>query len=193
MNEEFPQIRSDARRVGATVFFGDEAGVKSTSHGGTTWAPRGETPIIRTTGARFGINILSAVSNRGDFRFMLHEGSVTTIVFIEFLKRMIYNSEKPIYLIVDGHPTHKSKAVKTYLEGVTDKLKVFFLPGYSPELNPDEFVWNDLKSNCIGRMTVDGPEHLKKSILSHLRSMQQKRSLIRSFFLAPDTCYAAAA
>jgi transposase len=144
---EFPRIKARAKGRGAEIWFGDEAGVRSDAHAGTTWAPRGKTPIVSTTGARFGINLISAVSRQGDFRFMGVKGRVNAGVFIEFLQRLIKGMTRPIFLVVDGHPTHKAAKVRQFLDTVSDRLELFFLPPYSPELNPDEHVWNDLKNN----------------------------------------------
>jgi len=191
LTSEFPKIKREALKHEADIWFGDEAGVRSDAYAGTTWAPRGRTPIVSTTGARFGVNLISAVSRRGDFRFMAVEGRVTGAVFIEFLKRLLVHAPRMIFLIVDGHPTHKAAMVRKFVETVSDQLRLFYLPPYSPELNPDELVWNDLKNNGIGRMSIGTKETLKRGILSHLRSLQKMPSRIQSFFLAPTTAYAA--
>jgi transposase len=191
LSVEFPKLRRAARRAGATIFFGDEAGVKSTAHAGTTWAPKGQTPVLRTTGARFGLNILSAISARGDLRFMLRKGTVNGDVFITFLKRLVYGAKSSIYLIVDGHPSHKTKKVKKFVAGMKGKLELVILPGYSPEINPDEFVWNELKTHGLSRMTVTDPDDLTRKVLSLLRQLQRNPKKVASFFQAKDTQYAA--
>jgi transposase len=188
---EFPRIKARAKGRGAEIWFGDEAGVRSDAHAGTTWAPRGKTPIVSTTGARFGINLISAVSRQGDFRFMGVKGRVNAGVFIEFLQRLIKGMTRPIFLVVDGHPTHKAAKVRQFLDTVSDRLELFFLPPYSPELNPDEHVWNDLKNNGIGRQVITGPEQMRVEVIGHLRSLQKSPDLVRSFFQAPTTAYAA--
>jgi len=191
LKTEFPAIRRQALKMKADIWFADEAGVRSNAHAGTTWAPRGQTPIVSTTGARFGVNLISAVSRRGDFRFMAVADRVTGRVFIEFLKRLLAHAPGVVFLIVDGHPTHKAVMVRKFVETVSAKLRLFFLPPYSPELNPDELVWNDLKNNGIGRMSIGTKEEMKRDILSHLRSLQKLPLRIQSFFLAPTTAYAA--
>ena len=140
LQKEFPQIKAEARAKRAVIWFADEAGVRSDAHAGTTWGRRGKTPIVSTTGARFGLNIISAVSRRGDFRFMGVEGRVNAGVFIAFSKRLLHGAERPIFLIVDGHPSHKAKKVNEFVKSTQGKLRLFFLPPYSPELNPDELV-----------------------------------------------------
>lgn len=191
LREEYPQIRAKAKRIGAEIYFGDEAGVRSDFHSGKTWAPKGKTPIIRTTGARFGFNMISAVSPKGHMRFMVVEGRVAAQQFCEFLRRLVIKAEKPIFLILDGHPVHRSAKVKNLVESINGKLQIFFLPPYSPELNPDEHVWNDLKNNGIGRMLVAGPDDMRRKVISHLKFLQRNPVLIQSFFQAPTTAYAA--
>jgi len=190
LNEEYPEIQKLAKKEGATIYFGDEAGVRSDYHSGTTWGVRGKTPIVRTTGARFSMNLISAVSAQGAMRFMTVEGRMNSDKFIVFLKRLIHNHEKPIFLIVDGHPSHKSGKVKKYIATTQGKLRLFLLPPYSPELNPDEMVWNHLKNHHIGRKSIKGPEHLKKIVLSCLKSLQRMPYKIRGFFLEPKLQYA---
>jgi len=191
LNDQFPKIKALAKRNKADIFFGDEAGVRSDYHSGTTWAKRGQTPVVTSTGARFGFNLISAITPRGQMRFMVAKKSVGAVVFIEFLKRLIHNAEKPIYLIVDGHPAHKAKKVTKFVESVRERLQLFYLPGYSPELNPDELVWNNLKNHVLGRQVIETKPQMKKAVLSHMRSIQKSPSLICSFFQTQTTRYAA--
>lgn len=191
IKEEYPKIRAMARKQGADIFFADEAGVRSNFHSGRTWAACGQTPVIATTGARFSCNMISAVSPRGNMRFMLVEDKLTAKVFIEFLKRLVHGWPHPVFLIVDGHPVHKSIAVSRFVASTEGKLQLFRLPPYSPELNPDEQVWNHLKNHGVGKQPIAGPDHLKNVVLSHLRKIQKLPSLVRSFFGLPETAYAA--
>ena len=191
VKEEYPKILGLARKLKADIFFSDEAGVRSDFHSGKTWAVRGKTPIVSTTGARFGCNMISAVSPRGAMRFMLVEGKVTGDVFVDFLKRLIHNWPRTVFLIVDGHPVHKSATVSRFVASTESKLQLFYLPPYSPELNPDEQVWNHLKNHGVGKQPIAGPDHLKRLVLSHLRKVQKLPSLVRSFFGMPETAYAA--
>jgi transposase len=186
IKEEYPAIRKRAKRCGATIYWGDEAAIRSDYHSGTTWAPKGKTPIIKTTGARFSINMISAVSSRGELRFMVTEQTLKVDVFIEFLKRLITGKTKPVYLIVDGHPVHKAKKVKEFVKSLKGKIELFYLPGYSPELNPDEYVWNHVKHHTVGKMNVTGPDQLKKLAISALRRLARIPIIILGFFKAPD-------
>jgi hypothetical protein len=139
----------------ATIFFGDEAGVRSVHRSGTTWTIQGKTPVVSSTGARFALNLISAVSAQGELRFMTIHIWVGARVFIEFLKRLLHNAERMIFLIVDGHPAHKAKSVAMFLESMNDHLQLFVLPSHSQELNPDKRAWNDLKNNGIGQKCID--------------------------------------
>jgi transposase len=191
LREEYPTIQKEAKAVKATIYFGDEAGVRSDYHSGTTWAPKGQTPVVRTTGARHSLNLVSAVSAKGAMRFMTVKGKLTTDRFIEFLERLLKNQNAPVFLIVDGHPVHRSARVKTFVEATDGRLKLFHLPAYSPELNPDEQVWNQLKNHRIGKMFIKSLDDMVEKIGSALRSIQRSPALIRSFFQHRECRYAA--
>lgn len=147
--------------------------------------------MVRNTGARFGLNMISAISPKGALRFMVVEGGVGVPQLVEFLRRMLINGKRPIFLILDGHPVHRSKAVKEFVRSSEGTLRVFYLPPYSPELNPDELVWNDVKNNGVGRKMICSPVDLKKGVISHLRGLQKNPEKVQSFFQAPSTRYAA--
>lgn len=193
LKEKYPAIQRMARRMKAQVFFGDEAGVRSDHHAGTTWAVKGKTPVVSTTGARFSLNIISAVSAQGEFRFMTVKGRVGAALFIEFIKRLLFGSERMIFLIVDGHPAHKAKIVTKFIERehIKKRFRLFFLPPYSPELNPDERVWNDLKNNAVGKQVIKTPEQMHGAVISHLRVIQKSPKRVRSYFNNETTKYAA--
>lgn len=193
LKQEYPRIRAMAKCEAAEIFFEDESGVRSDFHSGTTWAPKGKTPVVRATGQRFSLNMISAISPKGSLRFMVVRGGVGARVFIEFLKRLMQGRRRAVFLIVDGHPAHRSKSVRSHVDSLGGKLKLFFLPPYSPELNPDEFVWNDVKNNGVARTLVHGPRDLHRAVLGRLRYLQKSPHIVRSFFQAPDTRYAAAA
>ena len=191
IEKDYPKIKAMAKKEGAVVLFGDEAGVRSDYHAGTTWAPRGNTPVVHTTGARFGLNLISAVGPRGELRFMIVKGRMTAAKFIDFLKRLLHGFDRPIYLIVDGHPTHRAQKVKKFVHATEGRLRLFYLPPYSPELNPDELVWRNLKVHGIGRSAITGPDQLKSTVLGHLRSLQKRVAAVRALFRDPHVQYAA--
>ena len=165
--EEFPAIRAQARIEGARIYFGDEAGIRSDYHAGTTWAPVGQTPVVKATGARHSLNMISAVTAQGLLRF----------------------STGPVYLVVDGHPVHRCKAVKEFVASTDGALRLFVLPAYSPQLNPDEWVWKNVKHDRVGRTSVTGPEDFKTKVIGALRRLQKMPHVVRAFFADPDLRY----
>jgi len=186
----YPAIRRRARREGAQIFFADEAGVRSDDHSGTTWGRRGQTPVVASTGARFGANLISAISAQGQLRFRLTKGRVSALVFMDFLKRLLVDAPTPVFVIVDGHPTHRARSVARFVAAQEGKLALFFLPSSSPELNPDELAWNDLKANSTGRRRITSLAELRRMVVSPMRQLQKLPALVRSFFHAPTTRYA---
>jgi transposase len=189
--EEFPAIRRLAKEAGAEIWFGDESGVRSDYHAGTTWGVKGTTPVVHKTGQRFKFNLLSVINNLGEMRFMLTEQRVNNGLYLEFLQRLLKGTDKPMFLILDGHPVHRSKAVKAFAASTEGRLRLFYLPGYSPELNPDEQVWNEVKYRRVGRKSPRTKNDLRLLLLSSLHALQRLPKQIQSFFQLPDTRYAA--
>lgn len=187
----FPTIKTRARVEKGDIYFGDAAHIRSDHHSGRTWGKKGETPEVQSTGARFSFSIISAITAKGHMRFMVTEGGVNSIVFIEFLKRLLMGAKRKIFLIVDRGPSHTSKKTKSFIESVKDKIELFYLPPYSPELNPDELVWNHLKNHTVGRSTVTNKIEFKKKISRSLKSLQNNAQKIQSFFGKDTLKYAA--
>jgi transposase len=192
-DEQFPAIRAAAKAEDATIYFADEApGIRS-DYAGTTWAPVGRTPVVRATGARFSINMISAITAQGALRFTVHSGTVNAAVFIDFCKRLLHDAHKsgsgPVYLVVAGHPAHRAKATIKFVASTDGRLKLFFLPGYSPELNPDEWAWKNVKHDRIGKTGVTSQEDLTSKVDSALRCLQKLPALVRSFFKDPHLKY----
>ena len=180
--QEFPKIRRLAKKQKASISFADEAGIRSDFHAGTTSAPRGQTPVVPSTGQRFGVNLISAISPRGELRFTVTKGSVNASVFVDFLKRLLQGEDHPIFLIVDGHPSHRSRKTLEFVKSTQGRLRLFFLPAYSPELNPDELVWNHVKTHGLGRRIIRARDELKSMAIGHLRSLQKMPHRVRAFF-----------
>ena len=150
--ETYPAIRAQARREGGVVLWLDEMGVRADQAAGRSWAPVGQTPVIKGTGKRFRVNMISAISNAGRLRFRLFVGSFNGPVFIDFLRRLLRDCEgRKVHLIVDGHPVHHAKLVSAFIGRHADQIELHFLPGYSPELNPVELLNHDVKANAAGR------------------------------------------
>ena len=192
LKKEYPQIKALAQREKAEVHFGDAAHIRSDHHAGRTWGRRGETPVVQATGARYGMSLISAVTARGHMRFMIKEkGGVNADVFIEFLKRLMVGATHPIFLIVDRGPAHRAKKTKAFVEPLGGKLRLFFLPPYSPDRNPDELVWKHLKADTVGRSAIQSYADFKGKVKSSMHSLQRNTKKIRSFFAKDTLKYAA--
>jgi transposase len=187
--EEYPAIRAEAAAQGASVFFADEAGIRSDYHSGTTWAPVGETPVVYGTGNRVSVNMASAVSARGALHFMLFEGSLNAMTFIEFLEKLLHDIEGKIFLIVDGLPVHKAKAVTEFVKSTEGRLRLIFLPPYSPELNPDEWVWKNVKHDNVGKSVVKGKADLMEAATRALERLKMAPQKVLAFFRDPHLSY----
>lgn len=191
VEEEYPLIAKEARRLGAEIWFGDESGLRSDYHAGTTWGRKGRTPVVHSTGARYQLNMLSAVNRQGQMRFMIEKDRLNAKVICRFLHRLMVGSSKPIFLIWDGHPVHKSSKVSEKVKSYDGKLRVYQLPGYSPELNPDEGVWREVKSNRLGRAGIFTFADMKSRTLGTLHHLAHRPDKIRRFFHTKSTLYAA--
>lgn len=191
VEDKYPEIAERARKAGAEVWFYDESGLRSDYHAGTTWSKRGQTPVVHSTGARYRLNMLSAVNRRGKMRFMIESGRLNGGVMCRFLERLMVGAHHPIFLILDGHPMHKSGVVRKKVESFEGRLQLFFLPPYSPELNPDEGVWREVKANRLGRAGVLGFADMKAKALGALRHLAKRPDKIRTLFKMKTTMYAA--
>lgn len=151
----------------------------------------GKTPVVEATGARFSINLLSAISPGGELRFRLVEGTVTAGVFADFIARLAADTpaEQKVFLIVDGHSTHRARRVQRQLQALEGRVEPFFLPPYSPQLNPDEQVWGYVKSR-IGRGAIAAKDELKQRAIALLRSLQKLPCKVAAFFCHPECQYA---
>jgi transposase len=193
---EYPMIAAQAKAAGGPVFFVDEAGVRSDYHAGTTWAPVAQTPAVRSTGARFGLNMISAISARGALRFSVLAGTLTGARFIGFLQRLIPDAQRagagPVFVIVDGHPVHRATAVDRFVASTHGALRLYRLPAYSPQLNPDEWVWKNVKHDGVAPAAPKGPEQMKAVITARLRRLQRLPHIVRGFFGDPELAYISA-
>ena len=182
-----PELKEKIKNEGGELWYQDESSVKSNHHSGRTWGKVGETPNIPSTGARFSLNMIGAISTKGVFRFQTFKGTMDADRYILFLKRLMKDSQTTtIHLVVDGHPVHKSKKVKNYVESLNGNLVLHVLPPYSPELNPIELVWNHVKTHQIGKKTITGPDQMKSLILGALRHIQKLPELVKKFFKHPE-------
>jgi transposase len=186
--ETFPEAVAKARAMGADIYFVDEAAVRSDAHRGLTWGKIGETPVVRDSGGRFGLSVISAVSPRGDMRFSFISERMNSAGFIAFLKKLHQDAGKPLLVITDNATYHHSKETQRFIEEQEGQILLAFLPAYSPELNPDEQVWNHAKAR-LGKRAIFNKQDMKRHLLSILRSIQKQTSLVKSFFRMPQTKY----
>lgn len=192
LEREYPQIRKEAKAKGALIYWGDEMGLRSDHQAGRSYGRRGQTPVIPGTGQRFRCNTISALTNRGQLAFMVFRQRFTVAVFKRFLQRLLRHSPGRVFLIVDQHPVHCANVLKPWLENRRERLRLFFLPGYSPELNPDELLNQDVKTNALGRQRPENLKQMMRGVRSYLRSTQRRPNIVISYFQAPSVRYAAA-
>ena len=192
LKQEYPRIRALAQREKADIYFGDAAHMRSDHHAGRTWGKKGETPVVLSTGARYRMSLISAVTSRGHMRFMIKEtGGVNAEVFIEFLRRLMIGSKNRIFIIVDRGPAHVAKKTKAFVASLGGRLRLFYLPPYSPDKNPDELVWKHLKADTVGRTSITSFDDFKYKVRSSMLSLQRSPAKIRAFFQKPSLQYAA--
>jgi transposase len=191
LKESYPQIKALARREKAEIHWGDETGMRSDHQAGTSWGPRGRTPVIPGTGKRFRTNMISSLTNRGRLAFKIFRGKFHAGIFLDFTQRLIRYRRRRIFLIVDSHPVHVSAAVTNWVKRHRQKMKLIFLPTYSPALNPDEMVNQDVKANAVGRKRPYNLEEMEQNIAQHLTQRQRHPEIVKRYFHNPSVVYAA--
>ncbi len=189
--EAYPAIVRQAKSEGADIFFWDESGFRADTVHGKTWGLRGKTPVVYRPGQRQSISAASAVNARGAFWFCTYKGALDGERFVELLKQLVRHRKRGLHLIVDGLPAHKKAVVKEYVQSIGGKLTLHFLPGYAPDLNPDELVWSHVKRTGTARNPLQKGEQLQNRIEVELLALQRDRPLVRSFFRAPSVAYIA--
>lgn len=159
---------------------------------GRSYGRSGQTPVVLGTGKRFRCNLISTLTNRGKLCFQVFTQRFDSAVMLDFLRRLVRQSTQKVFLIVDGHPVHKSRVVKDWVERHAERLSLFFLPSYSPELNPDELLNHDVKANAVGRQRPKTQAEMMKNLRSYLRSTQRQPHVVQNFFREKHVAYAAA-
>lgn len=191
LKREYPRIRAQAKREKAEIYWSDEMGLRSDHSAGRSYGKRGQTPIIPGTGQRFRCNMISAISNRGRLYFALFTGRFTAGVLLGFLKRLVRQVKRKVYVIMDRHPVHRAAKVKRWLTLNAKKIRLYFLPSYSPELNPDEVLNQDVKTNALGRQRPRHQIEMMGHVRGYLRSTQRMPEVVKSYFHEPHVRYAA--
>ena len=190
LKETYPKLKRRAKRLGAKIFFLDEAGFQSDPPLGRTYGLKGQTPVVVTSGQRQSINVISALNARGEFWAATYTGKLNAEAFVAFLKNFIKGRAGKIFLVIDGHPAHKAKVVQRYLETLGGRLELVALPTYAPDLNPDEFVWSHMKKNGVSKKPLRKNESLRDRVEEDLANIRGNRRLVRSFFCAESVVYA---
>lgn len=188
--ETYPKLRRRAKRVGAMIFFLDEAGFQSDCPLGRTYGLKGKTPVVTTSGQRQSINVISAVNARGEFWAATYTGKLDAEAFVAFLENFMSGRRGKVFLVVDGHPAHKANRVKELVKRRKGRLELHFLPPYAPDLNPDEFVWSYMKGTGVSKKPLKQNESMRQRVEEDLANIQHNRSLVRSFFGADSVAYA---
>jgi transposase len=191
LDAEYPAIEKQAKAEKAEIHWGDQMGLRADHQTGTSYGRRGQTPVIPGTGQRFRCNVMSTITNRGELSFMVFKENFNGAVFVRFLRRLLRLRQRQVLLIVDRHPVHLSTELKRWLARHAARLQLFFLPGYSPDLNPDEFLNQDVKSNALGRQRPATRAEMIDGVRSYLRGTQRQPEIVKSYFQAESVRYAA--
>ena len=190
LDEEYPAIKARAKKEKAEIHWGDETGLRNDSQHGRSYAPRGKTPAVLLPAKREHINLISTVTNQGKVRFMVYENAMNAFTLIKFLRRLIKDADRKVFLILDNLRVHHSKAVEEWLESHKDEIQLFFLPSYSPELNPDEYLNCDLKAGVHSGIPARSCSALTNKVRSHLHMLQKRSERVKKYFKHPKIAYA---
>lgn len=188
-SDVYPKLAARAKRSAAEIYFWDESGFRADAVQGRTWGKKGQTPIVAVPGTRQSVSAASAVNAKGAFWFVTYKGGLNADLFVGMLELLMRRRRHPLYLVLDSLPAHKAKMVRDYVDTTNGKLELHFLPGYAPELNPDELVWNYIKRTGTARRPLASGEALQDCIEAELMAVQKNPTLVRAFFRAPDVAY----
>jgi transposase len=190
LEQTYPKLKQRARRLGAKIFFLDEAGFQSDPPLGRTYGLKGKTPVVVTSGHRQSLNVISAVNARGEFWAATYTGKLNAEAFVAFLENFMKGRRGKVFLVLDGHPAHKANRVTKLVASMEGRLELHLLPAYAPDLNPDELVWSHMKTNGVSKKPLKKNESLKDRIEEDLLQIHQNPALVRSFFCAESVVYA---
>ena len=191
LDEEYPSIHARAKAENAEIYWGDETGLRNDCQHTRGYAPKGQTPVIRLNAKRESINLISAVTNQGKVRFRFFDGTMNADLLIDFMKRLVKDAQRKVFLILDNLRVHHARKVKAWLAEHEDEIEVFYLPAYSPELNPDEYLNCDLKAGVHSGQPARNKKELKSKAMSHLRKLQKLPGRVAKYFEAEFIRYAA--
>ncbi len=187
----YPAIQARAKQEKAEIHWGDETGIQNDAYNAKGFAPKGKTPVVRINATKSRVNMISSITNRGKVRFMLYKENMTSQVLIKFMARLIKDADRKVFLILDNLRVHHSKLVKAWLEENEEKIAVFYLPSYSPELNPNEYLNGDLKHCIRSGLPARTEKALTKKTRSFMRKLQNRPKHVSNYFKHPKIAYAA--
>jgi len=190
LTEEYPAIKRRAQRQHGIVFWEDEAGMRSSHQAGTSYAPKGKTPVVSKSGQRFFLNMVSAISNRGQLIFMIVDGRFNSEVYVRFLQKLVRQVEAKVFLIMDQHPAHDTNKVNHWLDKNKQHIEVHFLPAYAPQYNADEYFNQDLKTNAVGKNRPKNKQELKKAVITFANRKKKNKDKVKNYFHAKAVKYA---
>lgn len=191
LTEEYPVIKEKAKQEGAQIHWGDQTGVRNNSQHGRSYAPKGRTPVKKSMSKRFSVNMISTVTNQGQVEFMIYQGTMNSDRLIEFMKQLIKGKSKKVYLILDNLRVHHSKLVKLWAEENKSKIELYYLPSYSPEKNPDEYLNCDLKYGLSEKPAPRNQKQLKNNLQNHMEMLQSNSQRVKKYFNHKEINYAA--
>jgi len=185
LKEEYPAIHADAQSEDAEIYWGDETAVQNVANYARGYAPKGQTPVLKVQTVKMHINMISAISNQGHVRFMFSNDSIDADKLIEFMERLIKDAKRKIYLILDNLRAHHSKKTMAWVDAHADQLKLFHLPPYSPEYNPDEYLNHDLKESIGMRLQAKDKQELQDAADGFMSSVSDDPIHVQSYFDHP--------
>ena len=191
LDDEYPVIKERAKEESAEIQWGDETGVRNSNHHGRSYAPKGKTPVKKHKSQRFSVNMISTITNQGQVQFMIYTGSMNADRLIEFMGQLIKNKEQKIFLILDNLRVHHTKLVKEWQENNKDKIELFYLPSYSPEKNPDEYLNCDLKYGMSEKRSPKNEKQLKENVENHMNMLSKNCERVKKYFNHKEIKYAA--
>jgi transposase len=191
LEQTYPAIKERSKQENAEIHWGDETGVKNNCQHGRSYAPKGKTPVKTGMAKHFSTNVVSTVTNQGKIQFMVYSENMNSDMLIKFMNQLIKRSDKKIFLILDNLKVHHSKLVKEWVEENKNKIELFFLPSYSPEKNPDEYLNCDLKQGLSQIPSPKNSAKLTDNVVNHLTMLQENPDRVKKYFKHKDIQYAA--
>jgi transposase len=191
LQQQYSRIRQKAQRQKGLILWVDELGLRSQHTSGKSYAPKGKTPLLKKSGNRFYLTMLTAISPLGHLIFTVEECNFNMAVYLRFLKKLLRSVKQKVFLITDKHPVHLGKSIGEWLWTKCKRIEVFYLPNYSPELNPVEYFNQDIKTNAAGNRRAKDRQELKKAVETFAKQKKKNPQQVRKYFFAPSVKYAA--